>query len=87
MIRKPNEALEPFAVNRIEKFAASVRVCVCMSAHGVGSLRVVHRTMNAEKYLKKLSDHFVPSIPRLASEYDEQFFNKIVRPATRRGLD
>lgn len=63
-------------MNRKVTFAASVMVWGCMSAQGVGSLHVVHGTINAKKYQEILADHLVPSIPRLASELGEHIFQQ-----------
>ncbi len=40
---------------------ASLMVWGCISAYGMGSLRVLEGTMNAERYIKVLEQHMVPS--------------------------
>ncbi len=41
--------------------AASLMVWGCISAYGVGSLHVMEGTMNAERYIKVLEQHILPS--------------------------
>ncbi len=36
--------------------------CICISAYGMGSLHVLEGTMNAERYIKVLEQHMLPSI-------------------------
>ncbi len=37
----------------------------CISAYGMGSLHVLEGTMNAERYIKVLEQHMLPSRQRL----------------------
>ncbi len=38
---------------------------VCINAYGMGSLHVLEGTMNAERYIKALEQHMLPSRQRL----------------------
>ncbi len=40
---------------------ASLMVWGCISAYGMGSLHVLEGTMNAERYIKVLEQHMLPS--------------------------
>ncbi len=40
---------------------ASLMVWGCISAYGMGSLHVLEGTMNAERYIKILEQHMLPS--------------------------
>ncbi len=40
---------------------ASLMVFVCINAYGMGSLHVLEGTMNAERYIKVLEQHMLPS--------------------------
>ncbi len=40
---------------------ASLMVWRCISAYGMGSLHVLEGTMNAERYIKVLEQHMLPS--------------------------
>ncbi len=44
---------------------ASLMVWGCISAYGMGSLHVLEGTMNAERYIKVLEQHMLPSRRRL----------------------
>ncbi len=44
---------------------ASLSVWGCISADGMGSLHVLEGTMNAERYIKVLEQHMLPSRGRL----------------------
>ncbi len=44
---------------------ASLMVCGCISAYGMGSLHVLEGTMNAERYIKVLEQHMLPSRQRV----------------------
>ncbi len=44
---------------------ASLLVWGCISADGMGSLHVLEGTMNAERYIKVLEQHMLPSRGRL----------------------
>ncbi len=43
------------------KKPASLMVWGCISAFGMGSLHVLEGTMNAERYIKVLEQHMLPS--------------------------
>ncbi len=43
----------------------SLMVWVCISAYGMGSLHVLEGTMNAERYIKVLEQHMLPSRRRV----------------------
>ncbi len=45
--------------------SASLMVWGCISAYGVGSLHVLEGTMNAERYIKVLEQHMLPSRRRV----------------------
>ncbi len=44
---------------------ASLMVWGCISAYGMGSLHVLEGTMNAERYIKVLEQHMLPSRGRV----------------------
>ncbi len=44
---------------------ASLMVWGCTSAYGMGSLHVLEGTMNAERYIKVLEQHMLPSRRRV----------------------
>ncbi len=46
---------------------ASLMVWGCISVYGMGSLHVLEGTMNAERYIKVLEQHMLPSKQRLFS--------------------
>ncbi len=52
-------------IKRSVQKPASLMVWGCISAYGMGSLHVLEGTMNAEKYIKVLEQHMLPSRRRL----------------------
>ncbi len=44
-----------------KKKPASLMVWGCISAYGMGSLHVLEGTLNAERYIKVLEQHMLPS--------------------------
>ncbi len=55
----------PACYQRSVQKPASLMVWGCISAYGMGSLHVLEGTMNAERYIKVLEQHMLPSRRRL----------------------
>ncbi len=55
----------PACYQRSVQKPASLMVWGCISAYGMGSLHVLEGTMNAERYIKVLEQHMLPSRWRL----------------------
>ncbi len=55
----------PACYQRSVQKPASLMVWGCISAYGMGSLHVLEGTMNAERYIKVLEQHMLPSRQRL----------------------
>ncbi len=55
----------PACYQRSVQEPASLMVWGCISAYGMGSLHVLDGTMNAERYIKVLEQHMLPSRQRL----------------------
>ncbi len=55
----------PACYQRSVQKPASLMVLGCISAYGMGSLHVLEGTMNAERYIKVLEQHMLPSRWRL----------------------
>ncbi len=51
----------PACYQRSVQKPASLMVWACISAYGMGSLHVLEGTMNAERYIKVLEQHMLPS--------------------------
>ncbi len=51
----------PTCYQRSVQKPASLMVWGCISAYGMGSLHVLEGTMNAERYIKVLEQHMLPS--------------------------
>ncbi len=52
----------PVCYQRSVQKPASLMVWGCISSYGMGSLHVFEGTMNAERYIKVLEQHMLPSI-------------------------
>ena len=61
---------------------ASLMVWGCISAYGMGSLHVLEGTMNAERYIKVLEQHMLPSRWRLFQERPCVFQQDNAKPHT-----
>ncbi len=55
----------PACYQRSVQKPASLMVWGCISAYGMGSLHVLEGTMNAERYIKVLEQHMLPSRGRV----------------------
>ncbi len=55
----------PACYQRSVQKPASLMVWGCINAYGMGSLHVLEGTMNAERYIKVLGQHMLPSSRRL----------------------
>lgn len=55
------------------KFPKGIMVWGCMSAKGLGTLKFIEGTVNAEKYQEILHTALLPSIPKLYSNEDFVF--------------
>ncbi len=55
----------PVCHQRSVQKPASLMVRGCISAYGMGNLHVLEGTMNAERYIKVLEQHMLPSRRRL----------------------
>ncbi len=55
----------PACYQRSVQKPASLMVWGCISAYGMGSLHVLEGTMNAERYIKVLEQHMLPSRQRV----------------------
>ncbi len=51
----------PVCYQRLVQKPASLMVWGCITAYGMGSLHVLEGTMNAERYIKVLEQHMLPS--------------------------
>ncbi len=63
--RAKEEGDLPACYQRSVQKPASLMVWGCISAYGMGSLHVLEGTMNAERYIKVLEQHMLPSRRRL----------------------
>ncbi len=61
---------------------ASLMVWGCISAYGMGSLHVLEGTMNAERYIKVLEQHMLPSRWRLFQGRPSVFQQDNAKPHT-----
>ncbi len=61
VLRAKEEGDLPACYQRSVRKSASLMVCGCISAYGMGSLHVLEGTMNAERYIKVLEQHMLPS--------------------------
>ncbi len=61
VLRAKEEADLPACYQRSVQKPASLMVWGCISAYGMGSLHVLEGTMNAERYIKVLEQHMLPS--------------------------
>jgi len=61
VLRAIEEGDLPACYQRSVQKPASLMVWGCISAYGVGSLHVLEGTMNAERYIKVLEQHMLPS--------------------------
>ncbi len=65
VLRGKEEGDLPVCYQRSVEKPASLLVWRCISAYGMGSLHVLEGSMNAERYIKVLEKHMVPSRRRL----------------------
>ncbi len=65
VLRAKEEVDLPACHQRSVQNLASLMVWGCISAYGMGSLHVLEGTMNAERYIKVLEQHMLPSRWRL----------------------
>ena len=65
VLRAKEEGDLPSCYQRSVQKPASLMVWGCISAYGMGSLHVLEGTMNAERYIKVLEQHMLPSRRRL----------------------
>ncbi len=65
VLRAKEEGDLPACHQRSAQKPASLMVWGCTSAYGMGSLHVLEGTMNAERYIKVLEQHMLPSRWRL----------------------
>ncbi len=61
VLRAKEEGELPAWYQRSVQKPASLMVWECISAYGMGSLHVLEGTMNAERYIKVLEQHMLPS--------------------------
>ncbi len=65
VLRAKEEGELPACYQRSVQKPASLMVWGCISAYGMGSLHVLEGTMNAERYIKVLEQHMLPSRGRV----------------------
>ncbi len=65
VLRAKEEGDLPACYHRSAQQPASLMGGGCISAYGMGSLHVLEGTMNAERYIKVLEQHMLPSRRRL----------------------
>ncbi len=65
VLRAKEEGDLPACYQRSVQKPASLMVWGCINAYGMGSLHVLEGTMNAERYIKVLEQHMLPSRQRL----------------------
>ncbi len=65
VLRAKEEEDLPACYQRSVQKPASLMVWGCISAYGMGRLHVLEGTMNAERYIKVLEQHMLPSRRRL----------------------
>ncbi len=65
VLRTKEERDHPACYQRSVQKPASLMVWGCISAYGMGSLHVLEGTMNAERYIKVLEQHMLPSRRRV----------------------
>ncbi len=61
VLRAKEEGNLPACYQHSVQKPASLMVWGCISAYGMGSLHVLEGTMNAERYIKVLEQHMLPS--------------------------
>ncbi len=61
VLRAKEEGDLPVCFQRSVQKPASLMVWGCISSYGMGSLHVLEGTMNAERYIKVLEQHMLPS--------------------------
>ncbi len=61
VLRAKEEGDLPACYQRSVQKPASLMVWGCISAYGMGSLHILEGTMNAERYIKVLEQHMLPS--------------------------
>lgn len=73
VIRDKTEAFHKDCLKRIVKFPKGVMVWGCMSAKGLGTLKLIEGTVNAAKYQEILQSSLLPSITQLYPNSDFVF--------------
>ncbi len=68
VLRAKEEGDLPTCHQRSVQKPASLMVWGCISAYNMGSLHVLEGTMNAERYIKVLEQHMLPSRRRVFQE-------------------
>lgn len=63
--RRPGELLKPKHVKQTVKHDDSVMAWGCFSSAGVGDIHIIEGIMNANMYIRMLSQHMIPSSARL----------------------
>ncbi len=61
VLRAKEEGDLPACYQCSDQKPASLMIWGCISAYGLGSLHVLEGTMNAERYIKVLEQHMLPS--------------------------
>ncbi len=82
VLRAKEEGDLPECYQRSVQKPASLMVWGCISAYGMGSLHVLEGTMNAERYIKVLVQHMLPSRWRLFQERPCVFQQDNAKPHT-----
>ncbi len=72
----------PACYQHLVQKPASLMVRGCISAYGMGSLHVLNSTMNAERYIKVLELHMLPSKQRLFQRRPCAFQQDNAKPHT-----
>lgn len=70
VIRNKTETFHKDCIKRIVKFPKGIMVWGCMSAGGMGSLKFIDGTVNADKYQQILENTLLPSITKLFPNRD-----------------
>ena len=73
--------LSPQFIKRNVKFPTKIMIWWCISAYGVGRLKICQESMNSERYMQTLESHLIPSISDL--EMDSFIFMDDSAPCHR----
>ncbi len=82
VLRAKEEGDLPACHQRLVQKPASLMVRGCINAYGMGSLHVMEGTMNAERYIKVLEQHILPSRQRLFQGRPRVFQQDHAKPHT-----